>query len=72
VTKEELQEIALVGVLSALMGLLHGGPAQVGVLSSTLFGRPAGLLMCGRFMAACWCGQRVWSSPPSQRQACEV
>ncbi|MBK0111618.1 MULTISPECIES: TRAP transporter large permease [unclassified Delftia] len=28
---------ALVGVLSALIGRFHGGPAQVGVMSSTLF-----------------------------------
>jgi TRAP-type mannitol/chloroaromatic compound transport system permease large subunit len=36
---------ALVGVLSALIGRYHGGPAQVGVLSSTLFGGRVGL--CG-------------------------
>jgi len=33
---------ALVGVLSALIGRYHGGPAQVGVLSSTLFGGVSG------------------------------
>ena len=33
---------ALVGVLSALLGRYHGGPAQVGVLSSTLFGGVSG------------------------------
>lgn len=33
---------ALVGVLSALIGRFHGGPAQVGVLSSTLFGGVSG------------------------------
>ncbi|PJO37489.1 hypothetical protein CTI10_016130 [Delftia acidovorans] len=33
---------ALVGVLSALMGRFHGGPAQVGVMSSTLFGGVSG------------------------------
>lgn len=33
---------ALVGVLSALIGRLHGGPAQVGVMSSTLFGGVSG------------------------------
>lgn len=34
--------IALVGVLSTLIGRYHGGPAQVGVLSSTLFGGVSG------------------------------
>jgi TRAP-type mannitol/chloroaromatic compound transport system permease large subunit len=34
---------ALVGVLSTLIGRFHGGPAQVGVLSSTLFGVCRGL-----------------------------
>jgi len=29
---------ALVDMLSALIGRFHGGPAQVGVMSSTLFG----------------------------------
>jgi len=33
---------ALVGVLSAMIGRYHGGPAQVGVLSSTLFGGVSG------------------------------
>jgi TRAP-type C4-dicarboxylate transport system permease large subunit len=33
---------ALVGVLSTLIGRWHGGPAQVGVLSSTLFGGVSG------------------------------
>ncbi|WP_454725748.1 TRAP transporter large permease [Delftia acidovorans] len=33
---------ALVGVLSALIGRFHGGPAQVGVMSSTLFGGVSG------------------------------
>lgn len=33
---------ALVGVLTALIGRFHGGPAQVGVLSSTLFGGVSG------------------------------
>lgn len=33
---------ALVGVLSTLIGRFHGGPAQVGVLSSTLFGGVSG------------------------------
>ena len=33
---------ALVGVLSTLIGRYHGGPAQVGVLSSTLFGGVSG------------------------------
>ncbi|MDA8456835.1 TRAP transporter large permease subunit [Acidovorax sp. GBBC 3334] len=33
---------ALVGVLSALIGRFHGGPAQVGVMSSTLFGGGSG------------------------------
>jgi len=33
---------ALVGMLSALVGRLHGGPAQVSVLSSTLFGGVSG------------------------------
>ena len=33
---------ALVGMLSALVGRFHGGPAQVGVLSSTLFGGVSG------------------------------
>ena len=33
---------ALVGVLSTLIGRVHGGPAQVGVLSSTLFGGVSG------------------------------
>lgn len=33
---------ALVGVLSSLLGRFHGGPAQVGVLSSTLFGGVSG------------------------------
>jgi TRAP-type mannitol/chloroaromatic compound transport system permease large subunit len=33
---------ALIGVLSALIGRFHGGPAQVGVLSSTLFGGVSG------------------------------
>lgn len=34
--------VALVGVLSTLIGRYHGGPAQVGVLSSTLFGGVSG------------------------------
>jgi TRAP-type transport system large permease protein len=29
---------ALIGVLSSVLGRYHGGPAQVGVLSSTIFG----------------------------------
>jgi TRAP-type transport system large permease protein len=33
---------ALVGVLTALIGRFHGGPAQVGVLSSTIFGGVSG------------------------------
>lgn len=33
---------ALVGVLSALIGRFHGGPAQVGVMSSTMFGGVSG------------------------------
>jgi tripartite ATP-independent transporter DctM subunit len=33
---------ALVGMLSTLIGRYHGGPAQVGVLSSTLFGGVSG------------------------------
>jgi tripartite ATP-independent transporter DctM subunit len=33
---------ALVGVLSTLLGRFHGGPGQVGVLSSTLFGGVSG------------------------------
>jgi tripartite ATP-independent transporter DctM subunit len=33
---------ALVGMLSTLIGRFHGGPAQVGVLSSTLFGGVSG------------------------------
>ena len=33
---------ALIGVLSALLGRFYGGPAQVGVLSSTLFGSVSG------------------------------
>jgi tripartite ATP-independent transporter DctM subunit len=33
---------ALVGVLSTLIGRYHGGPGQVGVLSSTLFGGVSG------------------------------
>ncbi|MBK6869426.1 MAG: TRAP transporter large permease subunit [Burkholderiales bacterium] len=33
---------ALVGVLTTLIGRFHGGPAQVGVLSSTLFGGVSG------------------------------
>jgi TRAP-type transport system large permease protein len=33
---------SLVGVLSAMIGRFHGGPAQVGVLSSTLFGGVSG------------------------------
>ncbi len=33
---------ALIGVLTALIGRFHGGPAQVGVLSSTLFGGVSG------------------------------
>ncbi|SDZ61819.1 TRAP transporter large permease [Delftia lacustris] len=33
---------AMVGVLSALIGRFHGGPAQVGVMSSTLFGGVSG------------------------------
>lgn len=33
---------ALVGMLSTLIGRVHGGPAQVGVLSSTLFGGVSG------------------------------
>src|SRR3954470_6425354 len=33
---------ALVGTLSALVGRWHGGPAQVSVLSSTLFGGVSG------------------------------
>lgn len=34
--------VALVGMLSALMGRFHGGPAQVGVMSSTVFGGVSG------------------------------
>lgn len=33
---------ALIGLLSALVGRFHGGPAQVSVLSSTLFGGVSG------------------------------
>jgi tripartite ATP-independent transporter DctM subunit len=33
---------ALVGVLSTLIGRFHGGPGQVGVLSSTIFGGVSG------------------------------
>ena len=33
---------ALIGVLSSLLGRYHGGPAQVGVLSSTIFGGVSG------------------------------
>jgi len=33
---------ALVGMLSTLIGRFHGGPAQVGVMSSTLFGGVSG------------------------------
>lgn len=33
---------ALVGMLSALVGRFHGGPAQVGVMSSTVFGGVSG------------------------------
>lgn len=33
---------ALVGMLSALIGRFHGGPAQVGVMSSTVFGGVSG------------------------------
>ena len=33
---------ALIGVLSALIGRFHGGPGQVGVLSSTIFGGVSG------------------------------
>lgn len=33
---------ALIGVLTTLIGRFHGGPAQVGVLSSTLFGGVSG------------------------------
>ena len=33
---------SLVGVLSALIGRFHGGPGQVGVLSSTIFGGVSG------------------------------
>ena len=33
---------ALIGTLTALIGRFHGGPAQVGVLSSTLFGGVSG------------------------------
>lgn len=33
---------SLIGVLSSLIGRFHGGPAQVGVLSSTLFGGVSG------------------------------
>lgn len=33
---------ALVGTLTAMIGRFHGGPAQVGVLSSTLFGGVSG------------------------------
>jgi TRAP-type transport system large permease protein len=33
---------ALVGVLTMLIGRFHGGPAQVGVLSSTIFGGVSG------------------------------
>jgi len=33
---------ALVGMLSAVIGRFHGGPAQVGVMSSTLFGGVSG------------------------------
>src|SRR3989344_4544204 len=38
---------ALVGVLSTLIGRFHGGPAQVGVLSSTLFGGVSGSAVAG-------------------------
>ncbi|MEN9893389.1 MAG: hypothetical protein RLY78_3684 [Pseudomonadota bacterium] len=33
---------SLIGVLSALIGRFHGGPAQVGVMSSTIFGGVSG------------------------------
>jgi TRAP-type transport system large permease protein len=33
---------ALIGVLSSVLGRYHGGPAQVGVLSSTIFGGVSG------------------------------
>lgn len=33
---------ALIGVLTALIGRFHGGPGQVGVLSSTIFGGVSG------------------------------
>lgn len=33
---------ALIGVLSTLLGRFHGGPGQVGVLSSTIFGGVSG------------------------------
>ena len=33
---------ALIGVLSALIGRFHGGPGQVGVVSSTIFGGVSG------------------------------
>jgi tripartite ATP-independent transporter DctM subunit len=33
---------ALIGVLSTLIGRFHGGPGQVGVLSSTIFGGVSG------------------------------
>jgi TRAP-type transport system large permease protein len=33
---------ALIGVLTTLIGRFHGGPAQVGVLSSTIFGGVSG------------------------------
>ena len=33
---------ALIGVLSSLIGRFHGGPGQVGVLSSTIFGGVSG------------------------------
>jgi TRAP-type transport system large permease protein len=33
---------ALIGVLTSLIGRFHGGPAQVGVLSSTIFGGVSG------------------------------
>ena len=33
---------ALIGVLTRLIGRFHGGPAQVGVLSSTIFGGVSG------------------------------
>jgi TRAP-type transport system large permease protein len=33
---------SLIGVLTALIGRFHGGPAQVGVLSSTIFGGVSG------------------------------